>query len=52
VNQLPVVSVEISKRDSTFIERLITEGKYPTKSDILRTALRDLFEKENVQEGK
>lgn len=45
---MSMISAEVSKRDRKNIDFLINEGRFPTISDVIRTALRDLFKKEQI----
>ena len=46
---MPTVSAVVSRSDNDFIERLVKEERFMNKSDVIRSALRLLREKVNLE---
>ncbi len=46
-----IISAQVPPKYKALIERLVEEERYMNKSDVIRSALRDLFKNENINEG-
>ena len=48
MSDLETISIRFTKKEAELIDKLVKSGKYATKSELIRRAVRRLLEEEGV----